>query len=880
MKLMWGISRASIKNKLIYIILLASMSGFLVIGISLVVHEYIKLKEIQQNELLVTSNIVAEATAGMVLFGDADGVKSLLKSLRLWEHVRRVMVFDEAKQLFASYENGIFVKQQSLTEVYESNAVSGYAYGMSEIKLDDRVVGYVYIEANDSLVNQVVLESLVAVFVYIFIGMIIVYFIALKMQKLISDPISHLTETAVKITHERNYKLRAVRESDDEIGDLTEEFNSMLDVLHENTRDLIQSERKFRKVVEQAVEAFFIVDSESSIIDVNAAACKVFEYDREQLLELHWSDIDGGMQEPVVFSSLLKKLEDQDHIVIETEYMKSNGKLFPVEANIGLMEIDKQKFVLVAARDNTERKMAEERLKQANDMLEAKVSERTSELKNANLALSLAKEKAEAANRAKSLFLANMSHEIRTPMNSVIGFTDVLANSGLNDKQASYVESIQAGSRNLLSLINDILDISKIEAGKLQVKFEKVYLKQLLNDIKEVFSISAAQKNLYLEVNVDDDVPDVIMSDEVRLRQIIFNLVNNAIKFTREGGVRVAVRNEFDSENLFYDLVIEVCDTGIGVRTEDQEKIFNVFEQQDGQSTREFGGAGLGLAISTRLAERLNSSISIESEEGKGSCFRLLIKSPEIVLQDRSGTEIKDGGKGLLNSVKVLVADDVEENRHLIAEYLSRQPLELVFAKDGVEAVEKVRSEKPSVVLMDIRMPNMSGTEALKIIKEDESLSGVVVIAVTASVMEDKNAMHKRSLFDAILYKPLKRQALIQALGDFIGYQLQADVSEQEEEQDEKRFVSELSRADEGFINKIREYKPTIERAINRGSFGGLNQLLDELNYIGDQYNMVEFHKLIERVRRSNEHFDIEETQRLLTQILSDLASVRGAQSE
>lgn len=857
----------------------ASLVGFAAIGTSLLVSEMFKLSKTQQKELKLIANIFAETSAAYLLFGDENGARNILNSLRSNQEITRAVLFDRNKNSFVSYsrdgaeEAKIY---EELKQVAERFGINRY---WKEIMVDGEIAGHVYIEADDIQVREFVIESIVVIILNVSIGIFIVYVIASRMQKIISEPIEHLTETASEISEKKDYGLRAEKQSGDEIGVLTDEFNYMLSQLQLSNNELLESENRFKQVVEQSVDVLFIVNTEGVIIDVNNAACKVLGYDRDELTSIEWSKVDSRFEDELVLKTLMERLKDDHRLLLESEYTKKNGENFPVEISISFVNVDKQRYLLVSARDNTERKIAEKKLKQANDQLEEKVNERTRELKNANMALSRSKEKAEAASRAKSMFLANMSHEIRTPMNAVIGFTDVLSSSGLNEKQAAYVESIQSGSRNLLSLINDILDISKIEAGKMKVEFDRVYIRQLLEDIKSVFSIAAREKALYLNLVIDEDVPVVIMSDEVRLRQILFNLVNNAIKFTRKGGVEIHARMlDVGKDGLFSDFAIEVKDSGIGIRVKDQKKIFNIFEQQDSQSTREFGGAGLGLAISTRLAERLNSEIMLQSKIGEGSCFTLLMKSPEIA-DDSKLKQVKSVSSGIsLRPARILIADDIEENRNLICEYLSGQPVEVLHASDGAQAIEVLERDKPDLILMDIRMPVMSGVEATQKIKSNPALASTLVVAVTASVVEDEKADKKRSLFDAILYKPLNRNALMKTLSGLLP--VEQDVIEAEADaSNQVSLLNEMKDASEKFVEEITVYAPILERAKKRGSFGGLNQLLDELLEIAVQYKMHEFEKMVENIRVANDQFDIEETQRMITLILAGINKLQDAVS-
>lgn len=868
-----AIQNSSIRNKLIVIIMSASTIGIVVLGVSLLITDLNKLREMQRIDLDATAEIISETTSGFLAFDDANGANTLLNALKSKKELTRVILFDGSRRLFAQYQrdgvNTVINYQELNNRVNDGR----YKSKWNVIRLSGEDIGYLYVEIDDYRIDEFSRSAIIALLTHVVIGLLIVYLLAFKLQKIVSVPIIHLTDTISKITEEKNYNLQAEKRSDDEIGVLTDAFNGLLKQQQLSNKELVESENKFRQVVEQSVDALFIVNDKGDIVDVNEASCESLNYTRSDLLKLQWKDVDKRFDDPIVLETLLARLKDRDRLILQGEHIGKDGTAHPVEVNVGFVKIDGKKLILASARDNTERKMSERKLQQANDQLEAKVNERTRELKRANKELSLSKERAEAASKAKSLFLANMSHEIRTPMNAVIGFTDVLASSDLSEKQATYVESIQSGSRNLLSLINDILDISKIEAGKMKIQLETVYLAELLQDIKDVFYMSAREKNLFLELTIASNVPRAILSDEVRLRQILFNLLSNAIKFTRQGGVSINVRYEnIVKDDLFSDLLIEVRDTGVGVNKKDQHSIFNIFEQQDSQSTREFGGAGLGLAISTKLAERLNSVITVESEVGKGSVFKFLMKSPELAdVTPVESVKIKNVGVKL-KPARILIADDVSENRSLISEYLSQQEVVIYQAENGEQAVDIARKEKPDLVLMDIRMPKMSGVEAAEIIKNDKALSDVKVVAVTASVVEDKQGDKKRSMFDAVLYKPLKKSSLLNKLADLIGVKQEeefslADIVE--------RFSEEMANASAEFVSAIAEYSPMLERSKNRGSFGGLNQIVDELNHLAEKFDMTEFQSVLKRLRVSNNNFDIEETQRLLTDVITGIGQTR-----
>ena len=867
----------SIKKKMMLIIMSVSLVGILTVAASILINELINLKKIQQINLEVLADVVADTSTAYLVFGDELGAATTLGALKAKQQITKAIIFNQDETQFAAYLRQESKRKIDYAKLKNEKSIKGGISAWQNVVSGNEIVGYLYLESDNSLVDEFIESAVIGLIFIVSIGALIAYFLASILQRVISEPIEHLTVTASLITAQEDFSLRAEKESDDEVGVLTGEFNKMLAQIQLRNQALLESENRFREVVEQSVDALFLLNSEGGFIDVNNAACKSLGYEREELLKSSIIDVDKNINSRADIDKLLNKLEAETMLDYDSEHERKNGEMFPVDVRLGYVNTKSGRLVLGSARDITERKQAQDELQKANDMLEIKVNERTRELKNTNVELSIAKEKAEAANRAKSMFLANMSHEIRTPMNAVIGFTDVLASSDLNERQIGYVKSIQSGGRNLLSLINDILDLSKIEAGKMKIETAQVHIKNLLQDIEQVFVISAQEKGLDFELNIDKSVPDVILTDELRFRQILLNLINNAIKFTRHGGVKVfAEYGMFLKDELFSSLKISIKDTGIGIPDSDQKKIFNIFEQQDNQSTREFGGAGLGLAISTRLAERLGAEISVASKVGEGSCFELLLKSPEV--GDKTTREAK---KENILDIKfkpatILVVDDVEANRDLIGEYLANQPFKIMQALDGEQAISVINSNRDiDLVLMDVRMPKMGGVEATQVIKENQANKSLPIIAVTASVIEDKRADKKRSLFDAVLYKPLNRKNLHTCLKDF----LEVDDVKKEEVfiADEARsLVDEMRKSGEKFYNDIIEYKPMLERAKNRGSFAGLDEMLDMLCQLATEFEMIEFKQVVTKLRTANKQFDIEETQKLLTKITTGISCIQA----
>ena len=866
----------SIKNKLMLIIMSVSLFGLIVVGSSILIRQVASLNKLQKIDLQILAEIVIDNSSGFLVFDDVSGAQTSLASLKAKKQITRAILFDKEGAYFASHMVGSDsippLEDLKLQTIADSSAL----HELKEIIIDNELMGYLYLESDDSLIREFVFGAIVGLLIILTLTALVAYLLAARLQKIISEPVEHLTETASKITAQQNYDLRAEKESDDEIGVLTDAFNKMLTQLQLTNQEILESQTRFREVIEQSVDPLFIFSDSGSIVDVNNAVCESLGYSRNELLQMGFYDIDQRYKDKLDITSLINQLVAVEHISIETEHKKKTAELIPVEVSFGFLNIKGERLILASARDITERKIAREKLQQANDMLEAKVSERTRTLKAVNEALSEAKERAESANQAKSLFLANMSHEIRTPMNAVIGFTDVLANSGLSEQQLEYVKSIQTGSRNLLSLINDILDLSKIEAGKMKIELGTVYIIQMLQDLKQVYMMSAREKGLDLKLHIDESVPEAILSDELRLRQILFNLVNNAIKFTRQGHIIISAKYSPESANdMFSSLKITVADTGIGIPEEDQQKIFNIFEQQDNQNTREFGGAGLGLSISARLAEKLNAEITVQSKVGQGSCFDFLIKSPEIVTDGKEVADAENIKNVMFKKARVLIVDDIDVNRELISEYLSDQPFEILHASNGEEAINVVKMERPDLVLMDVRMPKLNGIEATRLIREDEAISKTPIIAVTASVVEDKRSDKKRGVFDYILYKPLSREKLNQCLTGFLDIESMTMASEQHYDSID-RLNQELASAPDVFCKQIYDYESLLDQARNSGNFGGMESLLDELCGLATEFELPELKEVVGALRKANQSFDIEQSQKLLTGLVNSIHQLKG----
>ncbi len=387
-----------------------------------------------------------------------------------------------------------------------------------------------------------------------------------------------------------------------------------------------------------------------------------------------------------------------------------------------------------------------------------------SELKKALEVAEVLTEKAKEANDAKSCFLANMSHEIRTPMNAIIGFSDILSqDKSIEAKQLKYINIIKQNSQNLLDIINNILDISKIEAGKITVEKRNISVHDMCRDLIDTLRFSAQQKGLTLECDISSTAIKTISSDLTRLRQCLTNLMGNAIKFTSKGSVTLQVSSKDD------EISFSVIDTGIGIAKDKQDKIFNVFSQEDISTTRKYGGSGLGLAITRNLVALLGGELSLESYKGKGSKFTISIPIGHIdtTSQNEEIMDLDDNYADRKFDAHVLVAEDNIANQMLIKLLLNKHGIEVDIATDGEEALKMAHSSDYDIIFMDMQMPKLSGFDVTKAIREKDS--DTPIIALTASALKEDQLRSAKIGCNQHLSKPIDHKILTQLLLEYLG---------------------------------------------------------------------------------------------------------------
>ncbi len=425
--------------------------------------------------------------------------------------------------------------------------------------------------------------------------------------------------------------------------------------------------------------------------------------------------------------------------VLEFSHKEKTVDLF-YEARIA--KINRQD-VIVVVRDITKQKTYEKLLKRQID-------------------------KANEANKAKSKFLANMSHEIRTPMNAIIGFSEALYYQLEKEKYKNMVSSILTSGNLLLSLLNDVLDMSKIEADKLDINPQPINVRVLIEEIRILFEDKAKSKGIDIIINIDDTLPYVVIVDEIRIKQVIFNLVGNALKFTHKGYVEIALHFNSKDESKG-DLVLSVSDTGIGIPEDQHHAIFKMFQQQEGQDFRQYRGAGLGLAISKGLIKRMNGKIKLESTPGLGSVFTVCLNnvtvSESIIPEKNEQYKYLDHIK--FHSATIMIVDDLPVNIEIIENYLEGMGLKIISALNGYMALDILSYNKPDVIFIDICIVGMDGYALAEKIKKSSVLSHIPIIAYTASVLNKKQDF---KVFDSQLFKPVRKAELFGVLTKFLVY--------------------------------------------------------------------------------------------------------------
>lgn len=654
-----------------------------------------------------------------------------------------------------------------------------------------------------------------------------------------------------KLAEEEIYKLNT--ELEKKVEERTKQLAEINKNLYNEIKERKQAEEQIvlqSTALNNAANAIVITDRNADIEWVNLAFTKLTGYTLEDVVGKNQRILKSGKQDTDFYKNLWGTVlagKVWDGELINKRKDKSE---YTEDMTITPLKNEKGEIVRFVAikRDNSERKKIE-------------------------LELKLAKAKAESANHAKSEFLANMSHEIRTPLNAVLGYSELLGSMVEDKIQKDYIESIKSSGRSLLTIINDILDLSKIEAGKIELEFDYININSFFSEFERIFSLEISKKGLEFILDIASGTPAGIYIDEARLRQVLLNIIGNAVKFTANGHIKLKVYIE-NPQILNYtdgkskeliDLIIEIEDTGIGISKELQEKIFKPFTQQSGQ--QEYGGTGLGLVISHRLVKLLNGTITLQSELRKGSTFR--IKFPEIPYLRNIGiekTEIQINiGNIEFEKATILVVDNVEHNRKYLTDTLKNTNITVLEAENGQQAYKLAKEEILDLIITDIQMPILDGFGLLNKIKGNKTLKHIPVIAYSASVMKEQIERIHKSEFAGMLIKPVQVSELYIELLNFLPYkQNKTEIPETAGKIEYKELsIPELTIPE--FAKDFNSLVLPIWNSVKeRRSQKLVSELSSKVQELGEKYNSKNSIEFGSMLKIANDSFNVEEVRSLL----------------
>ncbi|MDM8161562.1 PAS domain S-box protein [Labilibaculum sp. K2S] len=618
------------------------------------------------------------------------------------------------------------------------------------------------------------------------------------------------------------------------------------EMVYERTRELTISQQQLQQSLKDITDYKFALD-ESSLVAItdhkgvinyaNDIFCKISKYNREELIGSTHRIINSDYHSSDFFIDLWRTISKGKVWRGEVKNKAKDGSFYWVDSTIvPFLDEQGKPYQYVSVRfDITDKKKSEENLIKARDA-------------------------ANSANQAKSEFLANMSHEIRTPMNAVIGFSELLSKTVKDEKQRSQVESIRSSGKNLLKIINDILDLSKIEAGKVDIIPVPVNLYSLTREIKNLFGPKVNEKKIDFFIEYESTIPKLLLLDEVRLRQILFNLIGNALKFTDKGHVILTVdahRNIKLKDN--YDLIIHVEDTGIGIPTDQQKLVFEPFTQQAGQSAK-YGGTGLGLAITKKLIEKMGGRIHLESEVGKGSNITIVIPNISISEAEIEPAErLFDPTIIKFNEAKILLVDDNELNRELIKDMLEHSQLDVFEAENGEEAVQLATKNLPDLILMDLRMPVMDGYQATEILKQTKSTESIPVIAISASAKSVITGNRNLEMFNEFLMKPLDAFDLFDKMKKYLTYQDKDEVATADSKQTDIVLTQEqLNQLPELITVLENKFGPICQDAIKSQMIDQIEEFGKDLVTLANEINIQFFKDYANKICVFADNFEID----------------------
>jgi PAS domain S-box-containing protein len=778
------IRNSSIQRKLTFVIVCTSLVGLSLACLSFDLYERTSFRGAMTSELSALADTLGANTAASLAFNDRKSATDVLGALRAEKHIVGACLYDNYGAIFAEYRrdgNGTGLAmppRREDGEVFGKESVIHY----QTVSLGGEKSGAIAIISDLGALQGKFKQYTEISIIVILLSVLATYLVSSRLLRLITEPILHLADIAGRVTAKEDYTVRAVARGKDEIGTLIGSFNQMLERIQERdaalqsakdelemrvqarttelqmevnerirAEEALSEERKvLRALIDNVPDFMYVKDAECRFLVANRSVAQQMGAKTPEEL-LGKTDFDFYPREiaaPFFEDEQRVIRSGQAEVNREEKGLDMNGNVSQVmTTQVPLRDKNGRVTGLVGiGRDITHLKKVQEEMQKA-------------------------REAAEAASRAKSEFLANMSHEIRTPLNGVMGMTDLALETELTPEQREYLETVKMSSDSLLTVINDILDFSKIEAGKIDLEDTDFNLRDSLETTLKTLALRADEKGLELMCEVAPEVPEVVRGDSTRLRQIVINLVGNAIKFTDKGEIAVKVQIE-SKGNGDCMCRFTVADTGIGIPESKRELIFAPFSQADTSTTRKYGGTGLGLTISTRLVQMMGGKIWVESEMGRGSQFHFTLR-----LGAAEAKEIKLGTVApseFLRNVKVLVVDDNRTNCRILEGMLLRWHMKPSLASGGAEALAKLsaareRGNPYRLILTDMHMPEMDGFAMVEQIRRKPELATATIMMLTSAGHRGDAARCEELGVAAYLLKPIRQSELREAVARVLG---------------------------------------------------------------------------------------------------------------
>ncbi len=693
----------------------------------------------------VSSQLLIELIKTPLITYDLATLDDIVKNFSNIKNVIAIQVDDVNDNIISSYIKEETISEETFKNLIHDNTQTltkdrKYISTLVEITVDDEHLGHIEFVFDNSehikIIKSNQNKTYILIAIALLIGFLISYFVGNKLEK----SLKHLTKIAKDVADDKNVVIPYNDSHKDEMDELFYAMHRMQKHISERTLNLNNSINDLQQFINALNHSAIVskTDTKGVITYVNSKFCEVTGYSEEELLGQTHNILRDKEVGDDFYKDMWETITAKKIFHSTFKNIKKSGEPYYVDATIvPLLDREGNVIEYIAIRY------------EVTEIVDAK-------------------DKAIEAKRIKENFLSNMSHEIRTPMNAILGFVQILQKNTTNKTNLSHLKTIQNSSESLLHIINDILDFSKIESGKLVIDKHPFIPQYEFTQTIELFAINAQDKSINLVTNIDSDIPNCFEGDLTRIKQIMFNFLSNAIKFTKDGK-SIFIDITYKTKTSL--LCISVKDEGIGMSKEAQSKVFNAFEQADNSTTRQFGGTGLGLSISSKLASLMNGEITLESTEGMGSTFSLYIPLKVCKLNDKnlSLNDLSTEDKRFTG--KVLVAEDNKTNQMLIKILLEDYGVEYTITDDGLQAFKAFKTSKYDMVLMDENMPNMTGIQTLeKILKyeEENQLKHTPVIALTANVMQEYKQRFAAAGMDDFLAKPINYTELERVLERFL----------------------------------------------------------------------------------------------------------------